>query len=301
MPTTHSGKRSLSEIEPTRLNTANSSKKPKTDEEVKLGLFVTSPDYEKDRITNMQDAMRERGLPVEGLKADLVDILQRSDWQTVMKKAVDSKNYGKLLHCELKNLASARQLKVSGSRYDLVQRLEEADHKSSLAVKRKREKIAQSRREAAGIRPDNFDYRSMIEYDDMLFSEKQHELVMRLGPSGPPVFDRMGYKLDYEKIAKYPSFRSRPSFQKREAMMLRREREEAAKRALMGIPSNKANYLYMDYWVAQDLGIPSHGVEVCDYEEWKRAGFQCSPEEVLALHEQRDWITGLSIGCVFRE
>ncbi|KAJ9294035.1 hypothetical protein DTO271G3_7163 [Paecilomyces variotii] len=134
------------------------------------------------------------------------------------------------------------------------------------------------------------------------------ELCILRGPNGPPTYDRLGYELDYHKIADSFYRRGRPGTQAYEDMLERVRRENKRKAEIMGGPEdNKRSAMTLMLWtdrVARDLGIPYHKVEMEHFEEWHAKGFRANGDEFIATNvsqEERDRVTDLATGSAFRK
>jgi len=133
------------------------------------------------------------------------------------------------------------------------------------------------------------------------------EEVMRRGPHGAPVYDNMGFKLDYKKVAPQFRRRARPSLKKRMTMMEKNQREEERKCEIMGMQKDKVSAMSLMAWddrVSRDLGIPYHKVEMEHFEEWHRRGFVAEPGEFESQNigeENKERILSLATGSAFRE
>jgi SAP domain len=205
-------------------------------------------------------------------------------------------DYDALSLPELKDELRKRELHISGSRPTLVQRLKQSDHDRSLPVKQAIEAAARRRREelsAGADHPSTSERGLKTRWD-------REQIVLRGGPNGPPVYDDFGYKLDYEKIAKSMggSARYRPNFKKMEKWVEKKRQEQRIKARIMGVDENTGRVCMWDDRVAQDLEIPYHKVEICDYEEWQRRGFTFDPE--TDTKEEMDRVIEMSTGSAFR-
>jgi hypothetical protein len=202
-------------------------------------------------------------------------------------------DYDALSLPELKDELRKRELHISGSRPTLVQRLKQSDHDRSLPVKQAIEAAARRRREelsAGADHPSTSEKGLKTRWD-------REQVVLRGGPNGPPVYDDFGYKLDYEKIAKSMGG-YRPNFKKMEKWMEKKRQEQRIKAKIMGVDENTGRVCIWDDRVAQDLEIPYHKVEICDYEEWQRRGFTFDPE--TDTKEEMDRVIEMSTGSAFR-
>jgi hypothetical protein len=205
-------------------------------------------------------------------------------------------DYDALSLPELKDELRKRELHISGSGPTLVQRLKQSDHDRSLPVKQAIEAAARRRREelSAGAGHPSTSEKGFKTRCD------REQIVLRGGPNGPPVYDDFGYKLDYEKIAKSMggSVRHRSNFKKMEKWMEKKRQEQRIKARIMGVDENTGRVCMWDDRVAQDLEIPYHKVEICDYEEWQRRGFTFDPE--TDTKKEMDRVIEMATGSSFR-
>lgn len=136
----------------------------------------------------------------------------------------------------------------------------------------------------------------------------KYEMVRKGGPNGPPVFDELGYQLDYGKVtgSGYGSKASKlgKSRHKSEKEMME---EQHRKGKIMGTPKNNVSALTLLAWderVSRDLGIPFHTVVMEHFEEWQERGFVAEPGEFEASNmskERSDLLTKLAVGSAFRK
>lgn len=133
--------------------------------------------------------------------------------------------------------------------------------------------------------------------------------ILARGPNGPPVYDELGYEMDYAKVlqAQRPISRRSRGSKKYEAMMERSAREQERKREIMGTPKDNVSAMTLMAWddrVARELGKPTHRVEMEDYEELARRGFQAKLGEFEAKNiskEECDRISREATGSAFRK
>ncbi|SPO06688.1 uncharacterized protein DNG_09380 [Cephalotrichum gorgonifer] len=141
------------------------------------------------------------------------------------------------------------------------------------------------------------------DWDD---SMERHERLVSGGPSGPPVLDRLGYKMNRSLVIK-SSYARRPRRKKGWLEELEREAAENNRiNEIMGVPSGKVSAAILAIFpdqVACDLDIPYHTVELPEYEEWSRRGFKFPPErwQVKQSEEESARILALQVGSAFRE
>lgn len=117
-------------------------------------------------------------------------------------------------------------------------------------------------------------------YDVSESIERDRELLLR-GPTGPPVYDRLGYQLDYKVVAcscRRPRRRDAPKWTRAVAKSLA---ETDKKRRFMGA-RDSGRSPWFGAWgdrVARDLDIPHHTVHLLAFEEWYRRGLRCQEGE----------------------
>ena len=207
-------------------------------------------------------------------------------------------DYDALSLPELKDILKERELFISGSRPALIQRLQQSDRDRSVPAKQAIETAARKRREKAGKNKQGSTKPSSKADFELNF--KREEKVLKGGPDGPAVYDGYGYRLDYTKVSKamkrgpWP----RPSWAKMEKWMDKSNRETKIKAEIMGVAEGHGRTQIWDDRVAQDLEIPHHKVEICDYKEWQRRGFTFDQEAVTEEDEERVW--DLMTGSAFR-
>lgn len=134
------------------------------------------------------------------------------------------------------------------------------------------------------------------------------DLCYARGPKGPPTYDRLGYELDYHKIAASRRRSGRPGTKAYMDMLEQEERDDKRKTDIMGGPDrNQQSAMTLSLWtdrVARDLGIPYHKVEMEQFEEWHAKGFHANGDEFIATNvssEERDRVTNLATGSAFRK
>ena len=129
-------------------------------------------------------------------------------------------------------------------------------------------------------------------------------VCQRKGPRGSPTYNKLGYELDYDYVAKVSRIRSRPSLKQLEKRMDATDKKNARKVEMMGM-SEKQRELHEPAWddrVARDLGIAFHEVGVEEYEEWHKRGFKASAEDFKdPSEEEKERLFGLSRGCALRK
>jgi hypothetical protein len=140
-------------------------------------------------------------------------------------------------------------------------------------------------------------------------STAKHDQCLKNGPNGPPVFDRLGYELDYHKILKSRKPRSRASrgTAKYFKMLEDGSREQKRKGEIMGTPDEKVSALTLSAWsyrASIELGKPYHKIEMEDFEELARRGFKAKEGEFEAENiseEHREKLWEISLGSAFRK
>jgi hypothetical protein len=93
-------------------------------------------------------------------------------------------------------------------------------------------------------------------------------------PNGPPVYDRRGYELDYEKCKTAPGNNPRKPTESREEMMNRRLEEGERKAEIVGVEHSHLNELGTDYLVGKKLGGPYHKIGMEDYENFQEISME---------------------------
>ncbi|KAF2000160.1 hypothetical protein P154DRAFT_522674 [Amniculicola lignicola CBS 123094] len=177
---------------------------------------------------------------------------------------------------DMKEELRKRDLKVSGKKSELAQRLRQHDHDGSLPVMRAMEAAARKRREKNPPPPEDED--SDVEWER--YMAKMDE-VRENGATGSPVHDDWGYELSYEKIL---APNKRPNMGKHATYFDFVDAENKVKTKIMfgkAQPSFSMDGSAMDWRVAQDLAIPFHKVEVHEYEIWKKMGFTANKKEFV--------------------
>ncbi|KAF2814439.1 uncharacterized protein BDZ99DRAFT_460087 [Mytilinidion resinicola] len=180
---------------------------------------------------------------------------------------------------ELKDELRKRRLKISGSKGDLIKRLNQNDHERSLPVKQAIEAAARKRREK---NPPPQEDDSDAQFDRDMIRENK---VLRNGPTGNPVFDDWGYELSYDKLSgSRTTMNKRTMLDRQWKYFERMEAEDEQKRQIMfgeAQPKEMLDSRAMDWQVSQDLEIPMHKVEVCDYEVWREMGFKAEKKDFV--------------------
>ena len=176
---------------------------------------------------------------------------------------------------QLKELLDERKLPKSGRKDDLVTRLEEWDEKNPSSEKR----VGDDEKEAIRRQPVAIGGKASEKGP----KDDPARYLERRGPYGPPVYDEMGFELDYEKCR---GGRIMPSKQtilnRQDRMMERLEREDKAKACIMGWKVEQVTGCYhgaLEDQISRDLHIPFHKVTVDSFEEWKKKGFNADPKD----------------------
>lgn len=136
----------------------------------------------------------------------------------------------------------------------------------------------------------------------------KYEMVCSGGPNGPPVFDDLGYQLDYYKVTGSP-YGSRSSRLGRSRYKTQNKlmKEQHKKGKIMGTPIDDVSALTLMGWderVSRDLGIPYHTVVMEHYEEWQERGFVAEPGEFDAVNisqDKQNLLLKLATGSAFRK
>ncbi|KAH0538458.1 hypothetical protein FGG08_004956 [Glutinoglossum americanum] len=136
------------------------------------------------------------------------------------------------------------------------------------------------------------------------------EKILKRGPTGPPVYDEMGFELYYDKVA--CSRRGRPgcrtmNFKQYGEFLARERRESDGKTQILGMGKDNVSGSASMAWndrVSRDLGILYHEVDIEDFEEWHRRGFKAEDGEFKVgniSEEERERLHRLTIGSAFRK
>jgi SAP domain len=219
----------------------------------------------------------------------------------------NARQYDSLLKAELQKECTARGLFKTGNKPDLIARLESAD-------KAKRDKHANaknapiSKEEAAkhpiGAKIPPSKARAAFGKND------PEEKILKRGPTGAPVYDELGFELDYAKVARSRS--RRPGWGNMRSdkfwdKLDQEQRDDDRKAEIMGTEKSKVSAVTTMAWddrISRDLGIPFHKVEMEDFEEWYRRGFRADGREFEASNmseEEQDRLTELETGSAFRK
>jgi len=106
-----------------------------------------------------------------------------------------------------------------------------------------------------------------------------HELYkcFKKGPQGSPTYDKAGFELDYEKVARWmePKPYNKASMMKNMDRSINRMRDDERRMAEIFFekgeaPANPEYSIGASYWkdrVSKDLGVPWHKIEVGHFEE----------------------------------
>ena len=135
----------------------------------------------------------------------------------------------------------------------------------------------------------------------------RHDEVLPRGPNGAPVYDKLGYELDYKKVAASNRPR-RPLRGSTYLRILEIERKEHDKKVeIMDMDKNQVSAMTLMRWddrIARDSEIPYHKVEFEHYEEWYEKGFRTTPGEYARetlTEEEHKRISDLATGSFFRK
>lgn len=178
------------------------------------------------------------------------------------------KTYEDLQKDEMKELLTERGLKVSGRKDELIERLEGWDEEHP------ERKVGDDHREALARQPVPIGAKA----EEMGPKEGSTlERIRKRGPVGPPVYDEMGFEVDYEKCTGMQP-RSGPTG---DDLIEQDRRENELKARVMGMQKEmkegKVGISVKMAWVdrvSHDLNIPYHAVGPEQYEEWERRGFE---------------------------
>src|SRR5579862_3951287 len=193
------------------------------------------------------DLTTDSDLPKKALKAEPAPAEQ------------DESKYDLLSKPDLEKRCTARGLIKSGGKWDLIARLKAAD-------KARKDKYANAKnapfsKEEVAKHPIG----AKVPPSTSRASFGEHDpgtKILRRGPSGAPVYDEMGFELDYDKVAKgqrrRPGRKARNS-KKYNEFLEQSRREQERKAQIMGTDDRKTSALTLMAWtdrISRDLGIP---------------------------------------------
>ena len=289
--------------------------------------------YEELKIPSLKAELEARELKVGGTKAELVERLHQNDRDQVHQGEQDNlfddevkrdekeagldyekkagamlkdplPDYDKMPMSEIKEKLREKGLLLKGDSQEVRARLKQADLESTVEYKQIMERDARKRRERFVAAREK---KGIVESHDDEFSRhfKKYDLVRKRGPKAKPLFDDWGYPLSYEKLANQTNSFNR-SLAASERMMAhyeQKDREKEEKIAIMGLAPRGRGDLDsdLDWVVAKDLEIPAHTVEVSDFKEWKKRGFEATEERVKEVEkEDQDLMMKMMEGSAFR-
>ena len=133
------------------------------------------------------------------------------------------------------------------------------------------------------------------------FSPNSAENQLRKGgANGPPVYDALGFEMDYNLVAK--GGRRRRGTKSTDMYAESKRKEE-----ILGVDPMKVSASTLmagNDRVSRDLNIPYHQVGIEDYEEWQRRGFKVEPGELDPKNRseaEKARLTRLALGSAFRK
>lgn len=228
-----------------------------------------------------------------------VDIAERFGSSSHMMRL--NRTYADLHMGEMKELLDERGLKKAGRKADLIARLAKWDDEHPSGKK----KVGDDHKEEVEKAPVFIGAKASKKG---VKGEDPHETILRRGPRGPPVYDEMGFELDYGKCAGSSSMPSKSTMlNNMDRMMDKHDREDEVKRRVMGW--TQAQVKACDDWalndrISRDLNIPFHKVTIDKFEEWAEKGFKVKPEDfdkTKMSKKENDRLGLLAAGSVFRK
>ena len=137
-----------------------------------------------------------------------------------------------------------------------------------------------------------------------------HELYVchHKGPNGSPTYDKQGFQLDYDKVAKW----MQPQAYNKSAIMngmegsLKKGQSDAEQMRDIFFEKgiNMPSTDNVDYWkdrVSKDLWVPWHRIGVEHFKEWEKRGFEKAKSDVIVSEEQRRRMLDLYSGASLRK
>lgn len=195
-------------------------------------------------------------------------------------------------------LLSERGLPKTGRKDVLVERLEEHDKQHPSTEK----KIGDDHKEALRRRPVPI---GAVASEMGPKEEDTATRLLRAGRNGPPVYDEMGFELDYDKVGGGGRPSKQAMLNRMDRAVARAERKGAVKARVMGMEEEKVSFDVERAWddrVSRDLGIPFHKVGAEQFEEWEKKGFKANPRDFENLgKEEEERLDFLQAGCALRK
>ncbi|KAL9110619.1 MAG: hypothetical protein Q9227_004796 [Pyrenula ochraceoflavens] len=227
-----------------------------------------------------------------------LSIAKRFEERRPDQPSVYLRTYPDLEVRELKELLSERGLHLSGKKGVLIERLEAWDEEHLKNEK----KVGDDHKEALARQPVNIGAKAEE------IGPKDEDAFLRMaksGPNGPPVYDELGFELDYDHC--FPQNRKmrgkgEPTHDDEE-----RERYNRKKKQAMGTTNYKESAWMLNAFrdrISKDLGIPYHTVGREEFEEWQKRGFTVKPEEIdtnKMPETEEERIKLLMLGSAFRK
>ncbi|KAL9624964.1 MAG: hypothetical protein Q9160_001011 [Pyrenula sp. 1 TL-2023] len=223
------------------------------------------------------------------------NVHRKDDLESIQKLTTTSRKDSTKGIVELKELLQERALKLSGKKDDLIDRLEDYDEEHPSGKK----KVGDDYREALARQPVPIGAKAskMGPKDDCF------ETMMKRGANGPPIYDELGFELDYKRCTGGPSSKD-AMLDASERAIERMQREATIKARATGIKKDDFSDIE-DAWddrVSRDLGVPFHMVGSNQYKEWKRKGFRADPKEIKEIAEKdSERLDFLKTGCSLRK
>ncbi|KAL9615928.1 MAG: hypothetical protein Q9160_009140 [Pyrenula sp. 1 TL-2023] len=204
--------------------------------------------------------------------------------------------YPDLQMSEMKELLNERSLKVSGKKAELIERLEKWDEEHLIGAR----KIGDDHREALARQPVPIGAKASEMGPNV---DHPCEAMVKRGPRGPPVYDEMGFELDYERCTGGP--RSKQAILNAcDRSLERSEKARNIKSRVIGVKVDDSPMMEQAWndRVSKDLGIPFHEVGPEQFEKWQEKGFKASRNEIeKVLKQDGERLEFLMTGCALRK
>ncbi|KUJ23237.1 uncharacterized protein LY89DRAFT_680024 [Mollisia scopiformis] len=133
------------------------------------------------------------------------------------------------------------------------------------------------------------------------------------GPNGSPTYDKSGFELDYQKVARWmnPSAYNKTAMVKGMDRAVNRAQNEQEQMAEIfyekgEAPKGTEYFQAVGMWkdrVSKDLNVPWHKIGVAHFREWEKKGFKRvrKGEYLIVPIEQRERMTRLLSGASLRK
>lgn len=207
--------------------------------------------------------------------------------------------YPDLQISEMKELLNERGLKISGKKAELIERLEKWDEEHPSGAR----KVGDNHREALARQPVPIGAKAS-EMGPKI--DHPSTAMMKRGPRGPrgaPVYDEMGFELDFERCTGGP--RSKQAILNAcDRSLERSAKARDIKSRVIGAKVDDSSMMEQAWndRVSRDLGIPFHMVGPEQFEEWQNKGFKASRKEIEeVLKQDRERLDVLMKGSALRK